>query len=401
MYRLNYCLIKLYLYILRSGEACNHIGALMYALADLTEKRKNGTLAVTSKKCAWDQFNNPRKRKLTPKRSSELKFKKYTFQSCSDPVKRNCKKELFAGCSVNEIRFKENLTKVNPGAGWLLNFVENRPEDKVPQFLSIDFSFCDSVDLESDFVLNEMEKVMSSLVWSHRESEKLEKLTRGQGKNVVWEEERKLRLTSSNFGEVLCLKKDTPSEGLIKRMLYLSFQNRFVRWGLKHEAAARRKYEIVMKRKYPDLTVSTCGLIVKENIPYLGASPDGLVKYSFEGQTYTGVLEIKCPASDRWKSKHSTDCAKDSDFCSYIDSDTGLCRLKTNHKYYYQVQGQMAIANKQWCDFVIWTLGGVSVERIDFDEKCWTNMFPKLKYFYQHAFLPEIFSRRIQRGLKK
>ena len=160
-------------------------------------------------------------------------------------------------------------------------------------------------------------------------------------------------MRSSNFGEVICLKKDTPSEGLIKRMLYLSFQNRFVRWGLKHEAAARRKYEMVMKRKYPDLTVSTCRLIVKENIPYLGASPDGLVKYYFESQTYTGVLEIKCPTSDRWKSEHPTDCVKGSNFCSYIDSDTDLCKLKTNHKYYYQVQGQMAIANKQWCDFVI------------------------------------------------
>ncbi|XP_053381065.1 uncharacterized protein LOC128549044 [Mercenaria mercenaria] len=32
-----------------SGEACNHIGALMYALADLTAKKKDGTLASTSK----------------------------------------------------------------------------------------------------------------------------------------------------------------------------------------------------------------------------------------------------------------------------------------------------------------------------------------------------------------
>ena len=57
----------------RSGEACNQVGALMYALADLTVKKVDGKLASTSNKCVWDAFNNPR---LSPKKASELTFKK-------------------------------------------------------------------------------------------------------------------------------------------------------------------------------------------------------------------------------------------------------------------------------------------------------------------------------------
>ena len=56
----------------RSGKACNHDVSLMYALADLTAKKVDGKLASTSKKCVWDAFNNPRQRKLSPKKASGL-----------------------------------------------------------------------------------------------------------------------------------------------------------------------------------------------------------------------------------------------------------------------------------------------------------------------------------------
>lgn len=35
----------------REGEGCNHIAALLYAIADITEKKKEGKLAPTSQKC--------------------------------------------------------------------------------------------------------------------------------------------------------------------------------------------------------------------------------------------------------------------------------------------------------------------------------------------------------------
>ena len=52
----------------RLGEACNHIAALMYAIADISQRKKDGTLAPTSEKCKW---NNPRKRKLSPQKAQD------------------------------------------------------------------------------------------------------------------------------------------------------------------------------------------------------------------------------------------------------------------------------------------------------------------------------------------
>ncbi|KAH3824740.1 hypothetical protein DPMN_126593 [Dreissena polymorpha] len=58
------------------GEACNHIASLMYGLIDITEKKKEGSNASTSKQFLWNQ---PRSRKLSPKKANEVVFKKQKF----------------------------------------------------------------------------------------------------------------------------------------------------------------------------------------------------------------------------------------------------------------------------------------------------------------------------------
>ena len=64
------------------------------------------------------------------------------------------------------------------------------------------------------------------------------------------------------------------------------------------------------------------------------------------------------------------------------------------------MQGQLALTGLEWCDFVIWTLGGISVERIYFDADHWENLTSKLVFYYTKFMLPELFSRRVQRSLK-
>lgn len=61
------------------------------------------------------------------------------------------------------------------------------------------------------------------------------------------------------------------------------------------------------------------------------------------------------------------------------------CCLKTNHEYYAQVQGQMAITGATWCDFDVYTLKGMSIQRIKFDQQFRDNMSDKHKaYYFQH-----------------
>ena len=52
----------------------------------------------------------------------------------------------------------------------------------------------------------------------------------------------------------------------------------------------------------------------------------------------------------------------------------------------------MGIRNWPWCDFVIYTLKGISVSRVKFDNKFWEGTLPKLVSFYNNYVAPEIVS---------
>ena len=60
----------------------------------------------------------------------------------------------------------------------------------------------------------------------------------------------------------------------------------------------------------------------------------------------------------------------------------------------------MAITQRRWCDFVMYTLRGISVERLYFNEKFWTEeLLPKLTEFYDNCVAPEIVSPMHSIGL--
>ena len=53
----------------------------------------------------------------------------------------------------------------------------------------------------------------------------------------------------------------------------------------------------------------------------------------------------------------------------------------------------MAIGERPWCDFVIYTTKGVSVQRVLFNKKFWLDdLLPKLVSFYDNCVIPEIVS---------
>ena len=134
--------------------------------------------------------------------------------------------------------------------------------------------------------------------------------------------------------------------------------------------------------------------IISESYPFLSATPDGSVyDPSCREQPY-GFLEVKCPYSKR--NVTPEDACASPDFCCAIDTNAqgeNKVRLKRNHTYYAQVQGQMGIGERPWCDFVIYTSKGVSIERINFDQHFWKcELLPKLISFYDHCVAPEIVS---------
>lgn len=99
-----------------------------------------------------------------------------------------------------------------------------------------------------------------------------------------------------------------------------SFSNAAMQWGNEQEPFARAAYEI----KSGSLVDQT-GLVMHPNIPYAGASPDGLIDDC-------GLVEIKCPNT--------------ATHIEYLLSGT------PPKKYEPQMMWQMECTGRQWCDFV-------------------------------------------------
>jgi putative phage-type endonuclease len=115
--------------------------------------------------------------------------------------------------------------------------------------------------------------------------------------SVQWLKERCGCLTASRMAEAMeFLKGGKESEKRRKLKIELIAERmtdlmvgRFVSdamlWGIEKEPAARSRYEEITGR-----LVQQCGFAIHGDIPYFGASPDGLVEAD-------GLIEIKCPTT--------------------------------------------------------------------------------------------------------
>ena len=136
------------------------------------------------------------------------------------------------------------------------------------------------------------------------------------------------------------------------------------------------------------------GIYISEH-GFLAASPDGIVTMAESG-VRCGLIEIKCPYSCRNMTVHEA-CSKVKSFC--YENVNGNVKLKHNHQYYYQVQGAMAIVGVEWCDFIIWTVNDMTVERIPFNRTFWDTCYINLQSVYLSSILPEIIYPRINLDL--
>ena len=130
------------------------------------------------------------------------------------------------------------------------------------------------------------------------------------------------------------------------------------------------------------------GFVISSEYPFNGTSPDGYVYDPVATEQY-GLVEIKCPY--KFRNQTPEDAASDKNFyCALVNEKVVLI---TNHNYYCQVQGQMAITKRSWCDFVVYTTCGISIERIRFDLDFWSRtMLPRLVDFYDNCLCPAIVS---------
>lgn len=161
-----------------------------------------------------------------------------------------------------------------------------------------------------------------------------------------WHALRCGRITASRFADVL-------SKGAGRRTYMLKtaaerltgiveegYSNAAMEWGVEHEPQARAMYELVT-----DCEVEEVGFIIHSG--YIGVSPDGLV-----GDV--GLIEIKCPNTS-----------------THLDT---IDRGKVPAKYIKQIQGQLWVSGRAWCDFISFDPrikgdGSLFIKRVHRDEK--------------------------------
>ena len=235
----------------------------------------------------------------------------------------------------------------------------------------------------------------------------IENITRGQSTSQeseaeqLWYAERRKRVTASRAGGIVKMRKTTKRGNKVKEMLYTQFRgNRDTLYGLVNEETSRREYTNHMHTHgHTGLTVSTSGLHVSEESPWVAASPDGLVRDPACTPS-EGLVELKNPSSVRDMTINEA-CNKKG-FCIKMKGNKGngeqTKQLDRNHDYYYQVQCQLYCTRRTWCDFVVRTRKDLYIERIYHDEQWWRTQLPKLETFFFKSLLPELACPRYHSG---
>ena len=239
-------------------------------------------------------------------------------------------------------------------------------------------------EMKSEYLEREVKVTMDH-------SRQIEHCTRGQSSSQKWYTHRHKRLTSSRFGDVMKRRLKTPVNPLVRSILYPSFKgNEYTRHGLSQEKYSIDEYVLRKAENGMNAIVRQSGLVIDDANSFLAGSPDGIVTMSNGDK---GLLEVKNLLKNKRMSLYQA--ARNKSFC--LQDVKGKLCLRSNHQYYYQVQGLLNITKLPWLDFVVRTTNPhqLHIERIHRNSFPWTNvMLPKLTAFYMSCLLPELSSPR-------
>lgn len=288
------------------------------------------------------------------------------------------------GANVSDEHFttlSDSLLSMNHKCGtlWMLTCENDDLETTQYEYQS----YFDVIDVQQIVNLSDVE-FKKAVLMNESAIRKLEELTRGQSNNALWSKARKLRITASNFGRVIdacCRGKYPPS--LFKTLCgqYNLDKKDSISWGRIHERSAVQKYIDSSGNR-----VTECGLFLFPN-GIMGGSPDGVVSDNCDIDD-DGLLEVKCPFKYRdYLIKDIIELEKINNSLKtfYLTEDL---KINPKHHYYSQIQGCLHAANRDWCDFVVWTTKDVLIIRVLRDFEWATCHLSVIEQFYYYQFLP-------------
>ena len=204
----------------------------------------------------------------------------------------------------------------------------------------------------------------------------IERFTRAQAKSMLWHSLRTGRVTSSNFGGAISLatRNVEPSMSFLNYLLKTKDISNIpaIKYGIDNESVAIREYEQEFGCK-----VEKCGIFM-DTCGYLGGSPDGLVGSD-------GIVEIKCP----FRMKASSNMADFHRLGFLKKNSKDQFEVVTSHKYYHQIQGNLYLTKRKFCDFVVWTPQIMLCIRISQD-LLWQDNIGLIQLYYVEKLVPKI-----------
>ena len=232
-----------------------------------------------------------------------------------------------------------------------------------------------------DDLSSNQEALLDHLIVDEAKLNTIEKKTSEQAASQEWQAERKFRYTASNFHTIV--KRQRNHNTLVNNLLHPKpFTAKQTAHGKTYEPVALKEYEKYMFSTRNPVSVFKSGLVVSMASPFLAASPDGKVIDRGCSKPF-GLVEVKCPYSKF----HVSPLEACADETFYAENVNEKPRLKRGHQYYFQIQGQLGITGASWCDFVIYTSKGMSIERITSDPQFWDVLNEGLKKSYFEHFI--------------
>lgn len=149
--------------------------------------------------------------------------------------------------------------------------------------------------------------------------------------SAEWVERRLGRVTASRIADVTArtksgwstMRANYAAELIAERLTGVhteGFKSAAMQWGSDTEAEAIAAYVFMH-----DAVVTPAGYIDHPTIPMAGATPDGFAAPD-------GLIEVKCPL-----------------VATHIDT---IQTQRVPDKYYKQMQFQMAVTGRAWCDYI-------------------------------------------------
>ncbi|XP_057693346.1 uncharacterized protein LOC130916556 [Corythoichthys intestinalis] len=376
------------------GETCSHVTADMFAV-ETAVKMKNDTTS-TFVACSW----------LPPSQNQNIE---YAISSDIDFTSPAAKKRKCAGESVKSVTpgkqvlpppqdYTDFYRKLHSSGvkPVVLSVLPDYCEEFVPKTVNLDLPkpmsslFMEThVSKSLDELTVEASTIMTNMKIDDSQISAIEQITREQSTTKSWFLYQAGRITASNFKAASQTKIENPCYSLIQRICYpdaFKFTTEATRYGRSHEWKVRKDYEMFTKPKHRDMKVTESGFFIHKEFPYIGASPDSLVKCDCCGE---GLLEIKCSFSHKDSTIESA--IQDKNFC--IEFVDGHFRLKADHTYMYQIQCLLAVTGRSYCDLCLWTGKQLLIQRITLDTKFFAEALEKVATFYKVCILPELLGK--------